>query len=200
MMAISAILKRWLVCLACLFPMTAIPWSGDAQATESSQCGKPCLTLYGRKDADHGLSFSVAYTTTAKTEDCVTHNRLAGVTTQQSRYEFLPPVRKGQTYRVEIPLGKYVGGKCGWKAAGVFLDVVSVASRREPPKPGLSLFLFDDGQGAIQRLDLKCRRSAYKRASGAEQAAYMCQVEGVTPIPVLGSDSHVVELNFETRQ
>jgi hypothetical protein len=200
MMEISGILKRWLACLACLFPMAGIPSSGGAQATGSSQCAKPCLTLHGSKDADHGVSFSVAYTTTAKTEDCVTHNGLAGVTTQQSRYEFLPPVRKGETYRIEIPLGKYTGGKCGWKVAAVFLDIVSVASRREPPKPGHSLFLFDDEGGTIQRLDLKCRRSAYKRASGAEQAAYLCQLEGVTPIPALGSDSHVVELNFGTRQ
>lgn len=190
--------KRLLLCMACVLPMAAIPLSG-AQTPSSSKCSERCLTLHGRKDADHGLGFSVAYTTTAKTEDCVSHNRMAGVTTAQTRVEFMPPVRKGETYRIEIPLSQHTGGKCGWKLAGVSVDVVSVASRREPPKAGYSLFGFGDTPGTIERLDLKCRRTAYKRAFG-EQAAYLCLTAGQAQYPALGGGSHVIELNFGERQ
>ena len=192
------LMMRSLLSIACLLPLAVIP-VGAAQTTTPSKCGDRCLTLHGTKNADHGLGFSVAYATTAKTKDCVTYNPMAGVTTQQTRYEFMPPVRKGETYRIEIPLGKHVGGACGWKAVGIFLDVVSVASRREPPKPGVSLLGFSDAPATIQGFELKCRRCAYTRASGAEQAAYLCLTQGPAPNTTLGPGSHDIELNFGKR-
>ena len=192
-------MKRWLLCIACVSPMALVPLSA-AQPAPSSKCDGRCLTLQGTKNADHGLGFSVAYTTTAITDDCVTHNRLAGVTTQKTRYEFLPPVRKGEAYRIDIPLNAHVGGQCGWKVAGVFVDVMSVASLRLPPKPGHSLFLFGDTPGTLPRLDLKCRRTAYKGSFGNEQASYLCQTEKSARIPPLGDGSHGIELNFAERR
>ena len=192
------LIRGLLVCIACALPLAVVSPSG-AQTASLSKCGERCLTLHGKKDPDHGLGFAVAYTTTAKTDDCVMHNRLAGVTVPQTRYEFARPVRKGATYRIEIPLNQHAGGNCGWKTVGVFLDVVSVASRREPPKPGHSLFAFGAAPETIRRVDLKCGRTAYKRASGAEQAAYLCAAEARTRIPALGGGSHVIELNFAGR-
>lgn len=189
--------KRLLACMACALPLSAIPLS-SAQ-TASSKCGERCLTLHGKKDADHGLGFSVHYRTAVKTADCVSYNRMAGVTTPLTQTEFMPPVRKGESYRIEIPLGQHVGGNCGWKLAGVSVDVVSVASRREPPKAGLSLFGFGDAPGTMQRLDLKCRRFAYQRAFG-EQAAYVCLTDRQAQISALGDGNHVIELNFGPRQ
>ncbi len=189
-------MKPWLICRACsLLPASPVA----VAAAPPVACGDRCLALQGRKGADFGLGFAVAYTTTATTPGCVTVNRLAGVTTQQTRTVFLLPVRKGETYRIDLPLDTHVGGACGWKPAGVFIDVVSVAPRREPPKPGYTLFLFGDAPGTLQRLDLLCRRTAYRRASGAEQAAYQCQTEGQTAIPPLGPGSHTVELNLKAR-
>jgi hypothetical protein len=190
--------RQWLAGLVCL----SLPGLAPALANAASPtvvCREPCLTLHGRKDADFGLGFAVAYSTTATTPDCVTINRRAGVTTQQTRTVFLPPVRKGETYRIDLPLDAHVGGKCGWKPAGVFLDVVSVASRREPPKAGISLLGFGDAPGTLPRLDLLCRRTAYQRPSGAEQAAYQCRTEAQTAIPPLGPGSHTIELNFTAR-
>jgi hypothetical protein len=173
---------------------------GESRAASPAPCSERCLTLHGSKEADHELRFTVAYTTTAKTDGCVVHNRLAGVTVAATRYEFMPPVRKGERYRIDIPLDQHTGGKCGWKVAGVFLDVPSVASRQEPPKPGSTLFSFSETPGAPARVNLECRKTAYKRPSGAEQAFYLCRAEGSAGIPALGKGSHSVELNFGERQ
>ncbi|MGH8616742.1 MAG: hypothetical protein ACREUW_03560 [Burkholderiales bacterium] len=191
-------MKRWLLGIACVALPGILPTVATA-ATPAAACGERCLTLQGSKDADFGLGFSVAYATTATTPDCVSVNRLAGVTTQRTRTVFLPPVRKGTTYRIALPLDAHVGGACGWKPAGVFLDVVSVASRREPPKPGRSLFTFGDAPTTLPRLDLQCRRTSYPRASGAEQAAYQCVPATTAPMPALGPSSHAIELNFTVR-
>lgn len=161
-------------------------------------CTGRCLTLHGAKNADHALGFSVTYATTSTEADCVVHNRMAGVTTPQTHVEFMTPVRAGDTYRVEIPLDRRTGGPCGWRVAAVFFDVVSVASRREPPKQGYSLFGFGSQSGTVDRVDLACRRTAYRRATG-EQAAYQCLTAAGVSIPALGDGSHTIALNFGAR-
>ena len=186
-------MNRLLVCalLLAAFPLDA--------AQPPSACGERCLTVHGKKDADHALQFSTAYVTTAQSDDCVTYNRMAGVTTPQYKTEFMPPIRKSETtYRIEIPLTRHIGGKCGWKAVAVSFDVVSVASRREPPKTGMSAFGFGDAPATIARMDLFCRRSSHQRATG-EQAAYNCLTDGKTIYPALGPGSHNIELNFGPR-
>ncbi len=189
-------MKYRLYCLSCALMLSAIP---ACQAQTPAECGERCLTLHGKKNPDHSLGFSVAYATTAKSDNCVTHNRMAGVTTPRTLTEFMPPLRKGDSYRINIPLNKQVDGKCGWKVAGVSINVVSVASRREPPNAGYSLFGFSDAPGSVRRVDLKCRRSAYQRATG-EQASYQCLTDAQVHYSALGPGSHTVELNFGERE
>ena len=110
--------------------------------------------MHGTKDADHSLGFAITYATTEARDACVSHNRMAGVTTAQTRVEFLPPVRRAVVYEIEIPLDQHVGGDCGWRATAVSPDVVSTASRREPPKPGFTLFLLQPGVSTLARVAL----------------------------------------------
>lgn len=163
-------------------------------------CQGACLTVHGTKDADHSLGFSVAYATTSTDADCVSVNRMAGVTTPLTRREFARPIRDGVTYELSLPLDQHVGGACGWRPVAVSLDVVSVASVRQPPKPGISLFLVEPGTTrSIERVALSCRRSAYQGTFG-EQAAYLCLVGPGAESMALGDGSHRVEVNFDNRR
>jgi hypothetical protein len=157
--------------------------------------GNRCLTLYGTKNSDYVLSFSVLYTTTSSTDDCTDYNWATGKRYPKRDWDYYAVKQRKASYKTIIPIDTNVGGKCQWEAGMLFLSTNSASDGSKPAKGGQSLFVFDGTSGTIRKLDLRCRTFVPK-ASPDQRTRYHCS-EPIEMSPLrLGAGSHLIELNF----